>query len=472
MNPLDEARALLQALTEEVDSLAGEDELTDEQETRFEELTIDDGEVSRGQARVSALEARESRVAEIRKASKDIATREAGADPLADSATRETRDPFDLSEVRAAAPGEYPVKEYTERARDAIEQAPEYVTDTQRQSATIHLDQDRQGNVAAHYLRYGSPEYVSDWFHYMQTGDRNGTGESRAALSTAAANGGYFIPFHLDPTVINTGNGTINPMRAISTVVTIAQNVWHGISSAGVTAEWTAEAAEWADASPTFAQPTITPHKANAYVTASFEVVQDAPNLAAEIAGMFSEAKDEQEAAAFVTGSGSDQPFGLVTRLAAITASRVAANTNAVFGLVDVFALINDLPARHQTGPSWLGHWAILNLVRQFGVGDVGHGAFWTDLGPGVPPQLLGASVFKSSEMTATLSAATASNDDILVLGNFSRYTIVDRIGMETVYNPIVLGGNRRPTGEVGWGAFWRVGGDTTDNNAFRLLRV
>jgi hypothetical protein len=53
--------------------------------------------------------------------------------------------------------------------------------------------------------------------------------------------------------------------------------------------------------------------------------------------------------------------------------------------------------------------------------------------------------------MTASLSAATAKTDSTLVLGDWSRYLIVDRIGFEVVVNPAVIGTNRRPTGELQW---------------------
>ena len=49
-----------------------------------------------------------------------------------------------------------------------------------------------------------------------------------------------------------------------------------------------------------------------------------------------------------------------------------------------------------------------------------------------VPSTLLGYPVYESSAMMAApLSTATASNDDIVVLGDFSKYYIVDRIGAQ-----------------------------------------
>jgi HK97 family phage major capsid protein len=188
---------------------------------------------------------------------------------------------------------------------------------------------------------------------------------------------------------------------------------------------------------------------------------------------LFSDAKDRLEATAFVTGNGTRQPNGILTQLRASTSSTmVSAVTNATFGVNDVYALVNSLPARHQDNCSWLAHWSIYNLVRQFGSG-ANSSSFWVDLGPGIPSQLLGRPTYSSSTMTAgPLSSATASSDDILILGDFSNFLIVDRVGMEVVYNPLVLGSNRRPTGEVGWAAFWRVGSDVPNIDAFRMLRV
>jgi hypothetical protein len=76
--------------------------------------------------------------------------------------------------------------------------------------------------------------------------------ESRAALSTTGAQRGFMIPFYLDPQVLITSAGALNPYRQICNVQTIPVNVWHGFSSLGISAEWIAEASEMTDASPSF----------------------------------------------------------------------------------------------------------------------------------------------------------------------------------------------------------------------------
>jgi predicted phage gp36 major capsid-like protein len=55
----------------------------------------------------------------------------------------------------------------------------------------------------------------------------------------------------IDPTVLISSAGSINPIRAISGVVQTISDTWNGVTSAGVVAEWLAEGAEAADASPT-----------------------------------------------------------------------------------------------------------------------------------------------------------------------------------------------------------------------------
>jgi predicted phage gp36 major capsid-like protein len=43
---------------------------------------------------------------------------------------------------------------------------------------------------------------------------------------------------------------------------------------------------------------------------------------------------------------------------------------------------------------------------------------------------------------------------------------------MSVVYDNIVLGANRRPTGQGAWYAFWRVGADLSAATAFRILTL
>lgn len=368
---------------------------------------------------------------------------------------------------------------YRDRALRAIEGWQRSIPPEWRESAE-HLvesapDSPRDRMVADHILRCGSPAYVRAFMKYLSNPNAINTlpEAERAALNEGTTTqGGFLVPPFLDPTIILTNTGVTNPFRSVATVKSIMTQTWKGVTSAGVTAEWTAEATEMTDASPTFAQPTITPIRADAYVQASFEVLEDT-NIASELAMLFADARDRLEGAAFATGTGSTQPFGIVTELQLVTASRVASNTNGVLGAVDIFAVDNALGPRWRANASWVANKAIWNQVRQLATGTGGNQfAFWTDFGGGRPASLIGYPVYEASAMQSTISTATASNDDLIVLGDFRQFYIIDRIGMSVAYNPLVLGSNRRPTGEVGWAAFWRVGARTVNADAFRMLRL
>ena len=97
--------------------------------------------------------------------------------------------------------------------------------------------------------------------------------------------GGYMVPLTLDPAIQLSSGGSINPLRQLARVVQTTTDTWQGVTSAGVTAEWTAEAAEVADASPTLAGPSIPVFKGDAFVPFSFEVEGELPLRAVEAVG-------------------------------------------------------------------------------------------------------------------------------------------------------------------------------------------
>lgn len=354
------------------------------------------------------------------------------------------------------------------RALSAVDSAPRHLLDQgkERLHDLLHLDNRHAPLIARHILLTGSPEYHEQFREFVAS---RGTyvGEAiRAAMSLTDANGGYLVPFTLDPTIILTNAGSANPFRAISTIKTIGTDDWNGVTSAGVSAEWTAEGVEAADATPGFGQPKITPKKADAWVFGSYEVLADS-GFAAELGRLLADAKDRLEAAAFATANtGATIPRGVVAAVAAVTASIVTSGTISVFAVNDIYNTSDALRPRDASQASWIGNKKIFSLSRRFDTS--GGSAFWANLGMGVPNQLLGQPIYEASAMTS----AVTTGANILLAGNFSEYYIVDRVGMSVIYDPMVKSSNFRPTGQGGWYAFWRVGADVVDPAAFRLLQL
>ena len=119
-------------------------------------------------------------------------------------------------------------------------------------------------------------------------------------------------------------------------------------------------------------------------------------NVAQEVADQIAFEADRLESVAFVTGSGTNQPQGIVTALSG-TASSVNTTTADQFGLVDLYGLDGALPARYRFRASWLAHRKIFNAVRQFDTS--GGAALWVQLGADVPPQLIGKGAYEAEGM-------------------------------------------------------------------------
>ena len=175
------------------------------------------------------------------------------------------------------------------------------------------------------------------------------------AMSLTDTGGGYMVPLTLDPAVMLTSNGSVNPLRQLARVVQTATDAWSGVTSAGVTAEWIAEAAEVADASPTLGSPSIPVHKADAFVPFSFEIEGDAVNFMQELAKLLQDGAEQLTATAYTTGSGSGQPTGIITSLvgSAGTVPLIAPAMAETLGSADVYAVQNALPPRFQPNAQW-----------------------------------------------------------------------------------------------------------------------
>lgn len=461
MNPIETAAALVETLRSEIVELDAVENPTDEQTARFDAALA---EFKAAKAEHERLVARAAEVEAVRSLALQPTTiRESG---FSAPQVNVKRSPFEnLDSLRFSSPSEIKA-----RALTAIEETDGTTAHMER--ATVLAQRD--ASIAHHILVTGSPAYRSAFTKFMERPadfasmlDDAERDAFRAAMSTTNANGGFLIPFLLDPTIVLTNSGTANSIRQIARVETGTSNVWNGITSAGVTAEWKSEGAAAADASPTVARPAITAYLADAYIFGSFEAFQDT-DIAAQVPALVQDAKDRLEATAFTVGSGSGQPFGVVTSTTAVTASRVSATTGGAFTAVtDVYRLANAVPARHASSASWLANKTITNLIRSFDTS--GGSAFLANLGMGQPTQLLGQPLYEASDMASTVT--TGSN--ILLAGDFSQYLIYDRIGVSLEFIPNVFDqATGRPSGQRGFLAHWRVGADVLNANAFRVLRL
>lgn len=490
-----ELRQQAAALAVEIDELSALEEPTEEQTARFdaalaevEPLSINIEETVRSE--------HEERMETIRKfAAKPTHVQSGDGARVAPVPGASTRNIWDTDEAFRSAngsPREF-VAELSSRAASAIEQSnapdsiPNLTADDFREQATRRLEQKIHGDhvgdaVARHWLDYGNPEYRENW-HRALKGDlaaqqycqgKTYEHESRAwAVDGTTTTGGYAIVPDYDVSLLLMNAGTTNPFRQIADVRQTVVNKVYGLSTAGVTVGWITESVEEGDDTPSMAQPAWDVQKASGYIEASFETIQDT-DLGSEVAMLFNDARDTLEATAFATGTGGGEPYGVVTRCQSLGAYVFGDSGSTVEKEVvisDLFALDNALGPRWRQNASFVANKTVWNQVRQ--LSPQGQGSnFWVTLGGGQPDRLIGYPVYESSAMDSIV--ASGSQDDVILLGDFRNgYRIYDRLGATMAFNPFVVGGSRRPTGNAGWLFYWRVAGDVTDQSAaqhFKLL--
>lgn len=354
-----------------------------------------------------------------------------------------------------------------EGARRSVEQATFPHEAADREGTQAHIERllkniDDPEALARHILSTGS-ELYSRAFDKVLRGQALNPEEQRALSMTGSA-GGFAVPYVLDPTIIPTSNGVVNPLRQISRVESITGNEWRGISSQGVTAGYGAEASEAADNAPVLVQPTLSVEKAYCFIPYSIEIGQDWVGMQAEMAKLIQDGKDEVEATKFVhgLGSASDEPEGLLVGATAVVTT-TAATTLAVG---DLYKLEEAVPPRFRPNSRIVGAKAQYNRVRQ--LDTTGGSSLWARIGEGTPPRLLDYPAHELSSMPTGLTSGAS----ILTQGDFSNFLIADRIGLTIEILPHLLGSNRRPTGQRGLYAYWRNGTKVLAWQAFRTLKV
>lgn len=466
-NPIEAAAAELESLRTEIADLNALEEPTEEQAARFA-AALAEWDVKKPVH--DELVARAEKVEEIKRAALDPKNVESGFGAGVNVSIK--RDPFEnLDGLRFEDPNS---DDMIARAHTALEESSvRGVSDSEIEEAIRKVES--VSGAAVHALRHGSPAYLSAFREYLRSGGMPVYSAEQAAAVRASvaigtgSTGGFALPTLLDPTLIHTGAATRNPLRQVSRVVTGTQNVWHGVGVGNVTTYWKAEGSAFTDGSPTFTGPSVTAAALTAYVTASYEVFQDS-NLQAQLPGLIAESLDYAEGTAFISGSGSGAPKGIVTAISATAASTVTATTRGSFtsaSVADVFAVVNAVAPRYEDNATWVANKQTFNTIRQMSTGSYGS-LFWSDFSSQSAERLLGSPKLAASDMATTTTSGTV----LAILGDFSQFVIYDRIGVQVEFIQNVVDGSGLPTGQRGLVAVKRVGSDTTDLGAFRFLKT
>ncbi len=269
---------------------------------------------------------------------------------------------------------------------------------------------------------------------------------------------------------------TYSPMRELCNVVQAFTSDYHKlVAKTRASSGWVGETdARTATGTPTFAD--IAPPMGELYANpqATQAVIDDASfAFDSWIAGEIGEIFGEAEATGFLTGTGSNQPLGILTApfVATADASRafgsyeyIATGVSGDFAASDkadaLISLMFQLRAGYRKNAKWLMAPSTLKIVRQF-KDQYGRYLIEPNVQAGNPPTLLGYPLYESEDMPSV-----AANSLSVLFGDFNRgYEIVDRTPIRMIRDPF----SNKPF--VGFYTTKRTSGAPTNTQAIKALK-
>lgn len=305
--------------------------------------------------------------------------------------------------------------------------------------------------------------------------DRHADAEIKALRTNVGADGGFTIPELID-SAMESKLVDVSPIRMLAQVVQTSTPNWSKlVSLKGTVSGWVSESAARAETtSPQFAS--IMPPIGTLYAApqATQNMLDDATfDVESWLAGEIGEEFARAEGAAFVSGSGVNQPLGMTSGTPVSTADatrtfgtvqyiasgQAAAMPTAGTTLMDMVAAIK---AGYRPNAAWLSTKKALLAVRKYnGTDSI---SFWEpSMQAGTPSRLLGYPVYEAEDFG---DSATA-NAFPMAFGDFRRgYLITDRVGVTLIRDNLT----NKPF--VIFYATKRLGGTVQNSEAIKLLKL
>ncbi len=313
---------------------------------------------------------------------------------------------------------------------------------------------------------------------YLRSGDDDGLRglvlEGKAMSTAVAADGGYLV----DPQTADTIRSMLlatSSLRSVAGIVNVdAVSFDVLVDRSEVGSGWATEVAATTEtATPTIERISIKLHELSAMPKASQRLLDDSAfDVEGWLAGKIATRFIRAEAAAFINGTGVDQPKGILLPTKVANASWVwgqlgyvptgAAADFATTSASDcIVNLVYSLTADYRANGTFVMNSKTAGAVRKMKDAD---GRFmWGDsLQAGEPARLMGYRVLIAEDMPDV-----ATNTFPIAFGDFaSGYTIAERPDLRILRDPF----SAKPN--VLFYASKRVGGDITDFAAIKLLKV
>lgn len=295
------------------------------------------------------------------------------------------------------------------------------------------------------YAREGRAALDRDQFQVLRSGFQ--TVENRAQ-TTAAAAGGYGIPEGFGGTLF-TAVADYGGVRPVATVMTTASGNGMPFPTLDDTANKAVLVSEGTQSTATdmtFGSKTLNAYTFRTMATASFELLQDiAIPLESIIGDTFAQRLFLGTNEYFTTGTGSDQPHGIVP-----ASAEGWATTGIGITFDDLIELEHSVKQAHRRNAGYMFHDSTLKAVRKLKDNDGQY--LWQASRVLGEPDMLNGRPYTINDDMAEIEALSKS----VLFGDMSRYMIRD------VSNPLMMRLDERfaDSGLVGFIMFSRHDGE------------
>lgn len=265
-------------------------------------------------------------------------------------------------------------------------------------------------------------EYRKDFFNAFR---KNFRGAENYLQVADPVKGGYLVPEEFHEEIISELKNE-NVLRQISRMITTATTHKIPIVSAAPAAEYVSEGGSINLSGETFAQKTLGAYKLAVAASLTNELLSDSFfDIEAHLTQEFAAAIGAREEQAFLTGTGSGEPLGLVTQMAADSSTTITTAGSGQLNPDDLMNLVYSLKRPYRKNAVFLLNDNTLAAIRKFK--DTTLNYLWQpQLSVEEPPRLLGFPVY-TSEFVPTI----ASGKIAVLFGDFTRFFIGERGEMQ-----------------------------------------
>lgn len=353
------------------------------------------------------------------------------------------------------------VNEKVEKIGSTVSELQAAVDQLAIQAAAAAVGADGKGR------KLEDPDYSKAFAQHMKRGD------IQASLNKGAADeGGYLAPVEWDRTITDK-LVEVSPIRQIASVQVISTAGFKKVLNLrGTASGWVGETAARTETNtPEFGELTFSPGEIYASPAATQQMLDDAAiDLESWLANEVQTEFAVKEGQAFISGDGSNKPFGFLTYVegaanaakhpfGAVKVKTTAATT--AFTSDELVDLVYMLPSVFRQSAQWVLNNTTLGVIRKMKDGD-GNYLWQPSFQVGQPSMLLGHGVTEVPGMPDIAAGALP-----IAFGDFKRgYLIVDRTGTRVLRDPY----SNKPY--VHFYTTKRVGGGVQNPETIKVLKL